>query len=1009
MTEVENDDDESPRRQKRTYIRTRRRPSELARIQRRRESVQKSIVNFIDNNTSIDDFKDDLVRTARRHLGENTVSNPVMIAKKEVPVEPDQHIVGDDEVEFVNLNDESSAIVEGHENSFSNKCYLKKRQKAKKTKEYKPKKDRNNRARAVREKLDRSLHGSSDDEFELDDDDVISNGVTHATSNDCNVCTPLTEKILDQPLSMGRHHSDNELLRDDADDEAKQVTGTSKSDYPIDPPVRQENADKSLYRDAGSLDDEDELLLDDDADQILKTDSEENEVTASTTDLYEKPLTFPHDVDNKNESHCQNGHDAFQQDTDEKIATDVDTSAEGHNVGVVEDGQNVFSRLFDEQNNSEPTIQYQLQEEELQEEVETTPPLIDDDVLSQNDERSATRNSLKGTLFHRDDNESGEVPTMPFLLSNSEVHYGVGPPSNLDESEQEMASIYEEPSKSQSLTTDARSLVEETNDADIDDSVNVTVSMDALLHTATDVNLDQHSSYVGDDNSSQNHEESESQLIDHEKAISCIVEQSELRIDEPTQNDLAQSPFGDTTPTDLNQILSHLAVLNDFKDLVGSLRKGPELISTAEKASAQNRSRFHRMFQIKCGLMNSLDESHEDGMVQLKTLKAQYDLEDQDLNFILNHVRTAQKHYKEIRWDLIESLIFPDTTTRMSDSRYGMATGSSLGEDAASEIFSIAEVASRSWGSHKAGEAESCILTVADSSPAEGETPLSRRELFQEAILDLYEMEEDCLEELAGQGSFERQQMLIELLRATSEEEAHLSSLTLEDVTEIVNHIQICQEFGTPVEWPLIQQIVFPMGLAKQVHEADRQIQNDDIRSASTDGFDDDDQGHESDTSDNDSHDAHFRDYVELSAKELDIVLRHINLCNETGEAIRWDLVGEILFPCDIARQEMLSSTGSTSVRPLDPPVVDGVVSEMSGVIPKSSARAAGQLEEITNHILKASTRAARARAALSLSNHDWEVTDLLDISENGYNSFGEDSHSTFATTEFQSTEVSRT
>jgi hypothetical protein len=58
-----------------------------------------------------------------------------------------------------------------------------------------------------------------------------------------------------------------------------------------------------------------------------------------------------------------------------------------------------------------------------------------------------------------------------------------------------------------------------------------------------------------------------------------------------------------------------------------------------------------------------------------------------------------------------------------------------------------------------------------------------------------------------------RQQILVQLLQATSEEEAHLSNLTLDDVSEIVYHVQICQETDTSIQWDMIRDIIFPMGM----------------------------------------------------------------------------------------------------------------------------------------------------------------------------------------------------
>jgi vacuolar-type H+-ATPase subunit E/Vma4 len=68
---------------------------------------------------------------------------------------------------------------------------------------------------------------------------------------------------------------------------------------------------------------------------------------------------------------------------------------------------------------------------------------------------------------------------------------------------------------------------------------------------------------------------------------------------------------------------------------------------------------------------------------------------------------------------------------------------------------------------------------------------VSLRENYQEAILDLFQQEEDYLGQLPSNERYRRQQILIQLLRATSEDEYHLAMISLEDLSEIISHVHL--------------------------------------------------------------------------------------------------------------------------------------------------------------------------------------------------------------------------
>jgi hypothetical protein len=268
-------------------------------------------------------------------------------------------------------------------------------------------------------------------------------------------------------------------------------------------------------------------------------------------------------------------------------------------------------------------------------------------------------------------------------------------------------------------------------------------------------------------------------------------------------------------------------------------------------------------------------------------------------------------------------------------------------------------------------ESESTHLSLSTPTVVDG-GEFSRREWYQEVILQLFELEEELLQKLPSDELYGRQQVLIQLLRATSEEEAYMTSLSLDDVSEIIAHVQLCIEFGSPVQWSMLESIVFPMGLPtdnSSVHTPRDVV----LSTAAQDECCSKDPSNR-DITNLDS----FHDYVELTEAELEIVLNHINLCHEVGQEIRWDLLAEILFPCDTVRKELLAN--KTTVMDRKPPNLESV-------------------DESDFKVVK-----ERARAVLSLSNHDWNVASLhnwdlsddhdsdVDIHEGSNGSFFEDS-----------------
>jgi hypothetical protein len=73
-----------------------------------------------------------------------------------------------------------------------------------------------------------------------------------------------------------------------------------------------------------------------------------------------------------------------------------------------------------------------------------------------------------------------------------------------------------------------------------------------------------------------------------------------------------------------------------------------------------HRTLFRQSFQERCGLINSRkDMADEEAEAQKEALRKQFNLDHSDLYLIFDHIFAA-KTPSNIRWDLIESVIFPE-------------------------------------------------------------------------------------------------------------------------------------------------------------------------------------------------------------------------------------------------------------------------------------------------------------------------------------------------------------
>ena len=217
-----------------------------------------------------------------------------------------------------------------------------------------------------------------------------------------------------------------------------------------------------------------------------------------------------------------------------------------------------------------------------------------------------------------------------------------------------------------------------------------------------------------------------------------------------------------------------------------------------------------------------------------QTLMEQWALINKDLDCMVEHIRLCQDEDVKIRWDLIEIMVFPDVDEVGGDDDdvdFNNSSEFEIPHDAKDthsrniSISSTSRVESMGFGdgdNDGDGESKTWDDNLSDFdnygygddwAGGSEEESLTLLEEYQEVILDLYEMIEPTLIDLSPSESQIRKQCLVQLLQATSEEEAHLTSLSLDDVAETVYHVESCQRTNAPVRWDMIKDIVFPLGI----------------------------------------------------------------------------------------------------------------------------------------------------------------------------------------------------
>eukprot|EP00980_Cylindrotheca_fusiformis_P004588 scaffold982_cov139-Cylindrotheca_fusiformis.AAC.1 len=144
------------------------------------------------------------------------------------------------------------------------------------------------------------------------------------------------------------------------------------------------------------------------------------------------------------------------------------------------------------------------------------------------------------------------------------------------------------------------------------------------------------------------------------------------------------------------------------------------------------------------------------------------------------------------------------------------------------------------------------------------------------------------------------------------------ADLTVDEVSAIVAHINMCEHTKSPVRWDLIKDIVYPDGIDEDPEEKESKVParkeaQSEIgeslkpipRVSLTSSM-----KVNSDRSQVKKHyqpqelgkvaaEEIFRNQYNLSADEMGDIMAHLTLCEETGTQIRWDLIHRIIYPDD--------------------------------------------------------------------------------------------------------------
>ncbi len=219
-------------------------------------------------------------------------------------------------------------------------------------------------------------------------------------------------------------------------------------------------------------------------------------------------------------------------------------------------------------------------------------------------------------------------------------------------------------------------------------------------------------------------------------------------------------------------------------------------------------------------------------------------------------------------------------------------------------------------------------VIVLDFESMEPPTPV--RNQHKEVVKDLKDLMQKAKDAKENENQRRiKEKVLRDLLESSKtwglanqdDETGPANDLTVDEVSDIVTHINLCEQTNTPIRWDLINDILFPASPGdepeqkEEIIEAFESISNQEkpvIRLCTEESTDNDkniiscfksqvenlelkDEVHLSE-GEGDVVDA-FRTRYSISEEELADVIAHLKLSEESNTPVRWDLIHQIIHP----------------------------------------------------------------------------------------------------------------
>ena len=142
------------------------------------------------------------------------------------------------------------------------------------------------------------------------------------------------------------------------------------------------------------------------------------------------------------------------------------------------------------------------------------------------------------------------------------------------------------------------------------------------------------------------------------------IQSTRLRMNSLNNGQEQESPVSMHGSSDLTGLLSHLAVLDDLKQLSNELEieagsdddEGDDVFKIERNLATKKvptnmlgQTRFQRRFEVKCYFFRHLDDLGDETSRYRRILKKKEDLESDDIDFVREHIKLSQEENSEIR------------------------------------------------------------------------------------------------------------------------------------------------------------------------------------------------------------------------------------------------------------------------------------------------------------------------------------------------------------------------